>query len=166
MNTDPSERSRPRFVNSYLRVRGGRLRGHLCIVCSAPAKMPLHWWNSTVIIVSHSRNILPAEKPCHCRPSNVGDGFILELERSKSLHRRRSASSARPSLGERGCVLSLPFPGNREHTWILPPTWCTQASDGSAEIDSPSEVGPPRRSWVRVSDPRSGNQRTPGADGL
>ncbi|KAJ1208103.1 hypothetical protein NDU88_003492 [Pleurodeles waltl] len=78
----------------------------------------------------------------------------------------RSAYSARPSLGERGRVLSLPFPGNRGHTWVLPPTWCTQASDGSAEIDSPSEVGPPRRSWVCVSDPRSVNQRALGVEGL
>ncbi|KAJ1129095.1 hypothetical protein NDU88_007466 [Pleurodeles waltl] len=69
----------------------------------------------------------------------------------------RSAQSARLSLEERSRVFLLLFPGNRKRTWILPPTWCPQASDGSAGADSPFEVGPPRCFRVRVSDPRSAN---------
>ncbi|KAJ1106685.1 hypothetical protein NDU88_004086 [Pleurodeles waltl] len=33
-----------------------------------------------------------------------------------------------------------------------------QASDGSVEIDSPSEVGPPRRFWFSADDPLSPRQ--------
>ncbi|KAJ1208636.1 hypothetical protein NDU88_004019, partial [Pleurodeles waltl] len=37
-------------------------------------------------------------------------------------------------------------------------TWCTRASDGSIEVDSPSEVGPPRRSWFSADGALSPRQ--------
>ncbi|KAJ1202408.1 hypothetical protein NDU88_006208 [Pleurodeles waltl] len=81
----------------------------------------------------------------------------LPLRNSGALNK-----SVSPSLGERGRVLALPSPGNREHTSVLPPTWYTQASDGSAEADSPSEVGLPPCSWVRGSNPHNADQPPPG----
>ncbi|KAJ1153550.1 hypothetical protein NDU88_006309 [Pleurodeles waltl] len=86
-------------------------------------------------------------------------GLGAALRSSLTPRSKRSLRVGRSPLGERfrvPIVYRLLATKSTRGPRLL--TWCTRASDGSIEMDSPSEVGPPRRSWFSADGPLSPRQ--------